>query len=70
MNTKAMDRHSCSFDCEREACIRRQRDELWLLVKPIYEEMQRRYVFRNRRMTFSQTMKHVADILQEAEGIA
>lgn len=65
-----MNRHSCDFSCEHEACIRRQRDELWELVKPIYEEMQRRYILRSRRMTFAQTMKHVASIVQETEGIA
>jgi len=57
------DRHNCNFSCKRAACIESQRDELWRLAKPIYDEMQRREPAM--RMTFSETMRVAAKQLED-----
>jgi len=59
---KHEDYHSCNYGCQRPACVSRQRDELWSLVKPIYEAM--RKLEPNNRWTFGYTMQVAAERLK------
>jgi hypothetical protein len=60
---KHEDIHSCHFGCQRPACALRQRDELWSMVKPIYEAM--RKLYPKQRWTFEHTMRCAAEELQK-----
>ena len=57
------DYHSCHFGCQRPACILRQRDELWALVKPIYQAVNEEAP-RNR-LTFKQVMELAVDAVRK-----
>ena len=54
------DYHSCHFGCQRPACILRQRDELWALVKPIYQAVNE----EAPRLTFKQVMELAVDAVR------
>jgi hypothetical protein len=55
--------HSCSYGCQRPACISRQRDELRDYAMAIYEAV--REMYPTHRLTFKQTMEYAVTKLKE-----
>jgi len=53
-----IDIHSCSFACQRPACVHRQRDELWGYVSEIYDAVLQSNP--GHRMTLSEVMAYAA----------
>ena len=57
------DLHTCSYSCQRPACIEAQRNELFLYTMYIYKAVQG--ADPKHRMTFKQVMEYVANQLRE-----
>jgi hypothetical protein len=55
--------HSCSYGCQRPACIKAQRDELRDYAMGIYEAV--RAAYPTHRMTFKQVMEFAANKMKE-----
>ena len=57
------DIHSCSYGCQRPACISRQRDELRDYAMAIYRAVAD--TDPSNRMTFKQVMEYAANKMKE-----
>jgi hypothetical protein len=57
------DLHTCSYSCQRPACIERQRNELFSYTMDIYKVVQG--ADPKHRMTFKQVMEYAANQLRE-----
>ena len=57
------DLHTCSYSCQRPACIERQRNELFSYTMDIYKAVQG--ADPKHRMTFKQVMEFAANQLRE-----
>lgn len=55
--------HSCSYHCQKPACVLRQRDELWTLVQKIYAAVNE--IEPDNHWTFEQVMAYAIDKLKE-----
>lgn len=57
------DVHSCSYSCQRHACVQAQRDQLWSYMQKIYSLVNE--LEPGNRWTFDQVMAHAIDKLKE-----
>jgi hypothetical protein len=57
------DLHTCNYECQRTACISRQRDELREYAMAIYQEVME--LDPTHRMTMKQVMDYAAKRLKE-----
>jgi hypothetical protein len=62
------DIHSCHFGCQRPACVLAQRDQLWALVRPIYDAMCK--LNPKHRWTFDYTIQRAAEELNKLAAAA
>lgn len=57
------DVHSCSYSCQRPACVQAQRDQLWSYMQKIYSLVNE--LEPGNRWTFDQVMAYAIDKLKE-----
>lgn len=51
--------HTCSYHCQKQACVLRQRDELWEMVQKLYSAVNE--AEPGNRWTFDQAMGYAVD---------